>query len=89
MTDLLTNIEALIAMYAPIVLSMFIQFSNFIIMWKKLKTIKVKEEIQESLAELNANMKQLVADNAELRKANKKLMEQLTKVIEDEELNQN
>ena len=89
MTELLTNIEALIAMYAPIVLSMFIQFSNFIIMWKKLKTIKIKEEIQESLTELNDNMKQLVADNAELRKANKKLMEQLTKVIEDEELNQN
>lgn len=89
MTELLTNIEALIAMYAPIVLSMFIQLSNFIIVWKKLKTIKVKEEIDSSLTELNENMKQLVADNAELRKANKKLMEQLTKVIEDEELNQN
>lgn len=89
MTELLTNIEALIAMYAPILLSMFIQLGNFIIMWNKLKTIKVKEDIQESLSELNENMKQLVADNAELRKANKKLMEQLTKVIEDEELNQN
>ena len=89
MTELLTNIEALIAMYAPIVLSMFIQLSNFIIVWKKLKTIKVKEDIDSSLTELNENMKQLVADNAELRKANKKLMEQLTKVIEDEELNQN
>lgn len=89
MTELLTNIEALIAMYAPILLSMFIQLGNFIVMWNKLKTIKVKEDIQESLAELNENMKQLVADNAELRKANKKLMEQLTKVIEDEELNQN
>lgn len=89
MTELLTNIEALIAMYAPIVLSMFIQFSNFIIVYKKLKTIRVKEDIDASLTELNENMKQLVADNAELRKANKKLMEQLTKVIEDEELNQN
>ena len=89
MTELLTNIEALIAMYAPMVLSMFIQLSNFIIVWKKLKTIKVKEDIDSSLTELNENMKQLVADNAELRKANKKLMEQLTKVIEDEELNQN
>ena len=89
MTELLTNIEALIAMYAPIVLSMFIQSSNFIIVYKKLKTIKVKEDIDSSLTELNENMKQLVADNAELRKANKKLMEQLTKVIEDEELNQN
>ena len=89
MTELLTNIEALIAMYAPIVLSMLIQLSNFIIVWKKLKTIKVKEDIDSSLTELNENMKQLVADNAELRKANKKLMEQLTKVIEDEELNQN
>lgn len=89
MTELLTNIEALIAMYAPILLSMFIQLGNFMIMWKKLKTINVKEDIQESLVELNDNMKQLVADNAELRKANKKLMEQLTKVIEDEELNQN
>lgn len=89
MTELLTNIEALIAMYAPIVLSMFIQLSNFIIVYKKLKTIRVKEDIDSSLTELNENMKQLVADNAELRKANKKLMEQLTKVIEDEELNQN
>ena len=89
MTELLTNIEALIAMYAPILLSMFIQLGNFIIMWNKLKTIKVKEDIDASLTELNENMKQLVADNAELRKANKKLMEQLTKVIEDEELNQN
>ena len=89
MTELLTNVEALIAMYAPIVLSMFIQLSNFIIVYKKLKTIRVKEDIDSSLTELNENMKQLVADNAELRKANKKLMEQLTKVIEDEELNQN
>lgn len=89
MTELLTNIEALIAMYAPIVLSMFIQLSNFIVVWKRLKTINVKEDIDASLTELNENMKQLVADNAELRKANKKLMEQLTKVIEDEELNQN
>lgn len=89
MTELLTNIEALIAMYAPILLSMFIQLGNFMIMWKKLKTINVKEDIDASLTELNENMKQLVADNAELRKANKKLMEQLTKVIEDEELNQN
>lgn len=89
MTELLTNIEALIAMYAPIVLSMFIQLCNFIVVWKKLKTIRVKEDIDASLTELNENMKQLVADNAELRKANKKLMEQLTKVIEDEELNQN
>lgn len=89
MTELLTNIEALIAMYAPIVLSMFIQLSNFIIVYKKLKTIRVKEDIDSSLTELNENMKQLVADNAELRKANKKLMEQLTKVIEDEELNEN
>ena len=89
MTELLTNIEALIAMYAPIVLSMFIQLSNFIIVYKKLKTIRVKEDIDSSLTELNENMKQLVADHAELRKANKKLMEQLTKVIEDEELNQN
>lgn len=89
MTELLTNIEALIAMYAPIVLSIIIQLGNFIIVWKKLKTIKVKEDIDESLTELNTNIKQLVADNAELRKANKKLMEQLTKVIEDEELNQN
>ena len=89
MTELLTNIEALIAMYAPIVLSMFIQLCNFIVVWKKLQTIKVKEDIDASLTELNENMKQLVADNAELRKANKKLMEQLTKVIEDEELNQN
>ena len=48
MTELLTNIEALIAMYAPIVLSMFIQFSNFIIVYKKLKTIKVKEDIDAS-----------------------------------------
>ena len=89
MTELLTNIEALIAMYAPIVLSMFIQLCNFIVVWKKLQTIRVKEDIDSSLTELNENMKQLVADNAELRKANKKLMEQLTKVIEDEELNQN
>ena len=89
MTELLTNIEALIAMYAPILLSMFIQLCNFIVVWKKLQTIKVKEDIDASLTELNENMKQLVADNAELRKANKKLMEQLTKVIEDEELNQN
>ena len=89
MTELLTKIEALIEIYTPIVLSMYMQLSNFIIVYKKLKTIRVKEDIDASLTELNENMKQLVADNAELRKANKKLMEQLTKVIEDEELNQN
>lgn len=84
MEAIIGNVEAIIAMYAPIVLTYVIQFVDWIVMWKKLKTIHVKKDIEESLGNIVEQNKQLVQDNAELKKLNKQLLEQVTRVKQED-----
>lgn len=84
MEAIIGNIEAMIAMYAPMVLTYIIQLVDWVVLWKKLKTINVKKDIQESLGDLIEQNKQLVQDNAELKKQNKQILEQLTKVKQED-----
>lgn len=84
MPEIIGNIEAMIAMYAPVVLTYVIQFVDWIVMWGKLKSINVKKDIQETLGDLVEQNKQLVQDNAELRKLNKEILEQLTRIKQEE-----
>lgn len=84
MPEIIGNLEAMIAMYAPVVLTYVIQFVDWIVLWGKLKTINVKKDIQESLGDLVEQNKQLVQDNAELRKLNKEILEQLTRIKQEE-----
>lgn len=84
MPEIIGNVEAMIAMYAPIVLSYVIQFVDWIVLWGKLKSINVKKDIQDTLGDLVEQNKQLVQDNAELRKLNKEILEQLTRIKQEE-----
>lgn len=84
MPEIIGNIEAMIAMYAPVVLTYVIQFVDWIVLWGKLKSINVKKDIQETLGDLVEQNKQLVQDNAELRKLNKEILEQLTRIKQEE-----
>ena len=84
MTEIIGNLEAMIAMYAPIVLTYVAHIIDWLVLWRKLKTINVKRDIQETLGELVEQNRPLVQDNAELRKQNKEILEQLTKVKQED-----
>lgn len=80
MEAIINNIEAIIVMYAPIVLTYVAHIIDWLVLWRKLKTINVKRDINETLGDLVEQNKQLVQDNAELRKQNKQILEQLTRI---------
>ena len=84
MAEIIGNVEAMIEMYAPIVLSYIVQFFDWIVLWRKLKSINVKKDINETLGDLVEQNKQLVQDNAELRKQNKEILEQLTRIKQED-----
>ena len=84
MPEIIGNVEAMIAMYAPMVLTYVVQFVDWIVLWRKLKSINVKRDINETLGDLVEQNKQLVQDNAELRKLNKEILEQLTRIKQEE-----
>lgn len=84
MPEIIGNVEAMIAMYAPMILNYIVQFVDWIVLWRKLKSINVKRDINETLGDLVEQNKQLVQDNAELRKLNKEILEQLTRIKQEE-----
>lgn len=84
MPEIIGNLEAMIAMFAPVVLTYVVQFVDWIVLWRKLKSINVKRDINETLGDLVEQNKQLVQDNAELRKLNKEILEQLTRIKQEE-----
>ena len=86
MEAIIGNIEAMIAMYAPMVLTYIIQLVDWVVLWRKLKSINVKESehVNRKSIRLMSKNKQLVQDNAELRKLNKEILEQLTKVKQED-----
>lgn len=83
MVEIINNIEALIVMYAPVVLTYVAHIIDWLVLWKKVRNIDVKRDIQETLGELVEQNRQLVQDNAELRKLNKEILEQLTRVKQE------
>lgn len=84
MEAIIGNLEAMIAMYAPVVLTYVAHIIDWLVLWKKVRNIDVKRDIQETLGELVEQNRQLVQDNAELRKLNKEILEQLTKVKQED-----
>ena len=84
MEAIIGNVEAMIAMYAPMVLTYIIQLVDWIVLWRKLKTINVKRDINETLGDLIEQNRQLVQDNAELKKQNKEILEQLTRIKQED-----
>ena len=84
MPEIIGNVEAMIAMYAPVVLTYVAHIIDWLVLWKKVRTIDVKRDIQETLGDLVEQNKQLVQDNAELRKLNKEILEQLTRIKQED-----
>ena len=93
MTEILSQIQSYIILYAPTVVTAVYALANWLSTVKKLKTINVKQDVEESLkttrndidALVNMN-KMLIQENALLREQQKKILEALTKIeVKDEE----
>ena len=81
------QIYQLIMLYAPMVLSVLTVLVNFIVLFKKIKDINVKEEVNNALIDTDAQIKELVTqtqmvvqENQALRKKQNQLIEALTQI---------
>ena len=81
------QIYQLIMLYAPMVLSVVTVLVNFIVLFKKIKDINVKEEVNNALIDTDAQIKELVTqtqmviqENQALRKKQNQLIEALTQI---------
>ena len=81
------QIYELIMLYAPMVLSVVTVLVNFIVLFKKIKDINVKEEVNNALIDTDTQIKELVTqtqmvvqENQALRKKQNQLIEALTQI---------
>ena len=84
---MLEQVYQLIMLYAPMVLSVFTVLVNFIVLFKKIKDINVKEEVNNALIDTDTQIKELVTqtqmvvqENQALRKKQNQLIEALTQI---------
>lgn len=81
------QIYQLITLYAPMVLSVLTVLVNFLVLFKKIKDINVKEEVNNALIDTDTQIKELVTqtqmvvqENQALRKKQNQLIEALTQI---------
>ena len=84
---MLEQVYQLIMLYAPMILSVLTVLVNFIVLFKKIKDINVKEEVNNALIDTDTQIKELVTqtqmvvqENQALRKKQNQLIEALTKI---------
>ena len=87
MLEQVEQVYQLIMLYAPMVLSVVTVLVNFIVLFKKIKDINVKEEVNNALIDTDAQIKELVTqtqmvvqENQALRKKQNQLIEALTQI---------
>lgn len=87
MNKMLEQIYELIMLYAPMILSVVTVLVNFIVLFKKIKDINVKEEVNNALIDTDTQIKELVAqtqmvvqENQALRKKQNQLIEAITQI---------
>lgn len=87
MTEIIDTAYGLIMLYAPMIITVVSTLINFIMIFKKLKDIKIKDEMNEALQgtnndvqELTNQVKLLCQENENLRRRTSQLLEALTKV---------
>ena len=87
MLEQVEQIYQLIMLYAPMVLSVVTVLVNFIVLFKKIKDINVKEEVNNALIDTDTQIKELVTqtqmvvqENQALRKKQNQLIEALTQI---------
>ena len=81
------QVYQLIMLYAPMILSVLTVLVNFIVLFKKIKDINVKEEVNNALIDTDTQIKELVTqtqmviqENQALRKKQNQLIEALTQI---------
>lgn len=81
------QIYQLIMLYAPMILSVVTVIVNFIVLFKKIKDINVKEEVNNALIDTDTQIKELVTqtqmvvqENQALRKKQNQLIEAITQI---------
>lgn len=84
---MLEQVYQLIMLYAPMILSVLTVLVNFIVLFKKIKDINVKEEVNNALIDTDTQIKELVTqtqmvvqENQALRKKQNQLIEALTQI---------
>ena len=84
---MLEQVYQLIMLYAPMVLSVLTVLVNFIVLFKKIKDINVKEEVNNALIDTDTQIKErvtqtqmVVQENQALRKKQNQLIEALTQI---------
>ena len=84
---MLEQVYQLIMLYAPMVLSVVTVLVNFIVLFKKIKDINVKEEVNNALIDTDTQIKELVTqtqmvvqENQALRKKQNQLIEAITQI---------
>ena len=96
MTEILDTAYGLIMLYAPMIITVVSTLVNFITIFKKLKDIKIKDEMNEALQgtnndvqELTDQVKLLCQENENLRRKTNQLLEALTKVeVQDDTIHE-
>lgn len=96
MTEILDTAYGLIILYAPMIITVVSTLVNFITIFKKLKDIKIKDEMNEALQgtnkdvqELTDQVKLLCQENENLRRRTNQLLEALTKVeVQDDTIHE-
>ena len=96
MTEILDTAYGLIILYAPMIITVVSTLVNFITIFKKLKDIKIKDEMNEALQgtnndvqELTDQVKLLCQENENLRRNTNQLLEALTKVeVQDDTIHE-
>ena len=85
--EMAEQIYQLIMLYAPMVLSVLTVLVNFIVLFKKIKDINVKEEVNNALIDTDTQIKELVTqtqmvvqENQALRKKQNQLIEAITQI---------
>lgn len=94
MKELLDKTYGLIVLYTPMIITVISTFINFIALFRKLKSIKIKDEMNNALTntnteinELTQQIKLVVQENDALRRRTGMLIEALSRVeVKDEDI---
>lgn len=81
MTNLLSNLESIIIMYLPTVMSVVTVLVNIFTTLKKLKSIDVKKEVEMAVAPSKKALDDAVVTNRQLLLENEKLRYKLDELI--------
>lgn len=94
MKEILDKAYGLIVLYTPMIITVISTFINFVVLFRKLKSIKIKDEMNNALTntnteinELTKQVKLVVQENDALRRRTGMLIEALTRVeVKDENI---